>query len=53
VLAFITSRLRAIRTIGSVLIVNFDDIFIDDGRGRDVGDIVMVMIMVIDLGNIR
>jgi hypothetical protein len=48
-LTFIVSRVRTIRTIGSVFIVDSDDILIDDGRGRDVGGIVMVMIMVIDL----
>jgi len=53
VLTFFVSRLGGFRTIGSVFIVDFDDIFIDDGRGRDAtGRIVMVMIMVIDLGNI-
>ena len=54
-LTFIVSRLRAIRAIGSVLIVDSDNIFIDDGRERDVGGVVMVMVMVmmvvIHLGN--
>ena len=50
-LTFIASRLGAIRTIGSGFIVDSDDIFIDDGWGRDVGRIVMVMVVVINLGS--
>ena len=47
----IVTRVGAIRTVGSVFIIDSDDIIIDDGRGGDVRRIVTVMVMVMNIGS--